>query len=576
MKRNNSNIEIKSITNQILSKHLKTTKRFREAWINRQSSFGENLFQYADNDFYFYRFAVNRQEQNTSEILTELLRRLLAEYGYSVLLPKEEKKAPFAFVIENRNNRKGYRFDDFYADEDINGIVDACQIDMAYIIRTWKHGDPDNWMARNNHRYSADQTKLQEISLEEFFDIYFCKQDYHSFLSVVQQYISDTREIIGFQSIKFLSAMNLSMQKMFAEKQLMDWPYETSHYQVIDLNNEKIRKYLYVGEYTFDPTLQQKIIENYTSHRLYRAFVGQEDFAKSFITSEWLYYSLKGAKNFDYTAVVSGYLKSIEQLLLKIVELNIDNDCVISMKNDKKLIAEAKANSVIFYNIDNNTHKKDKIERPIKFTYIDYTTSQKKYADSSIGTFEYFLRNNPNVFIDESLAQIIPDMVSCFRTECRNGYFHTHNLESWDVVEKTRENAILLYCLLLGSCTLASKKENELGIINGDSFDSLCKAIREFRHYGDFIFEYDDGTQKKVVFDYINNTMEFTDDGLEHYEYLLFYGVDDFSISSREKLNSGIKDEWKVYLTRESIPAKIWVVDRQRQLHEIYAQHRRS
>lgn len=50
---------------------------------------------------------------------------------------------------------------------------------------------------------------------------------------------------------------------------------------------------------------------------LYELMIGQSDFADSFISSEWYYdiHTITGV--IDETGVVTGYLKSIEQLLFE-------------------------------------------------------------------------------------------------------------------------------------------------------------------------------------------------------------------------------------------------------------------
>lgn len=205
-----------------------------------------------------------------------------------------------------------------------------------------------------------------------------------------------------------------------------------------------------------------------------------------------------------------------------------------------------------------------------RYTYIDLTSEQLQYMDSSIGSFEFFLRNNPPFFIESTVSEHIADMVCCFRKECRNGYFHTHNLKNWEVVEKTRTNAIYLYYVLLGACIISKDKVNELGISTIDEFDELCKKIRSFSHHNtDFCFEYDDGKTLNLVYDRNNNTIEFTDDGIEHYESLLFYDIGEFSADTYEKLKAGIRDDQKVYLTRENLPVRIWGIHRDGHIEEI-------
>ena len=122
---------------------------------------------------------------------------------------------------------------------------------------------------------------------------------------------------------------------------------------------------------------------------------------------------------------------------------------------------------------------------------------------------------------------------------------------------------------MLGSCIIPKEKVGELGILAYDEFDELCRKIREFKHYNvRFIFEYEDGRQQKLIYDFINNTAEYTDDGVEHYEKLLFYLVDEFD-GALEQLDEGIREDQIFYLTRDNLPSKIYGVHRSIRNHEL-------
>ena len=178
--------------------------------------------------------------------------------------------------------------------------------------------------------------------------------------------------------------------------------------------------------------------------------------------------------------------------------------------------------------------------------------------DRSLGTFEYFLRNNKHIFVYPSRAKTIADMVSCFRTECRNDYFHTHNLRDWEIVKIVRSNAIYLYFVLLGGCIIPQSKIGDLGFLSTDNFDELCKRIREFQHYnGEFIFEYADGKKLNLIYDFMNNTIQHNDEGVEHYESLVFYEVELFGKEAYEQLDEGIREDQVIYLTRNNLPSRI-------------------
>ena len=72
-----------------------------------------------------------------------------------------------------------------------------------------------------------------------------------------------------------------------------------------------------------------------------------------------------------------------------------------------------------------------------------------------------------------------------------------------------------------------------------------------------------------LVYDPINNTVEYTDDGVEHYESLLFYDIGEFSEDTYEKLDEGIREDQKVYLTRDNIPRKIYGIHRDGSKEEV-------
>ena len=61
--------------------------------------------------------------------------------------------------------------------------------------------------------------------------------------------------------------------------------------------------------------------KNYIGRGLWRAMVGEANFAISFITSELNYQIYQMTENLDLTSVVTGYLKSIEQLIWTIIGL---------------------------------------------------------------------------------------------------------------------------------------------------------------------------------------------------------------------------------------------------------------
>lgn len=557
---NIEHIPCDDIYSEEMDQSIKKLKRFREAWLCSTSSWESDLFQYADLDFYFYRFTIDRLEKGKEALLISILYRVMERYGISFKVPDDKRNAPFAFIVCEGIHRTGYRFKDFCCDEDVNDIVQTYDIVEAVIIRTSQPGKRDEWISGENEQCKRDNIKLRAISLQTFFDQYFGAEEYKSFTSHLETYLQDARDITGYKSIKFLSSMNLAARKVFEEKELAKWPYLNYTFQIIDNTKSNIQKYLYLStERPLSESLLQTMANNFVSGKLYKAMIGSYEYAESFITSEWLYHSLYKKKGFDYTSIISGYLKSIEQLLYRIVMLNVDNNCKITMSRATSVITDATSNGIITYKPGRRNTWRVVPANDKGFKYIDLTSTQVQYMDSSIGTFEHFLRKNPHIFVDSTYSELIAEMVCCFRTESRNGYLHTHNLTDWEIVEKTRSNAIFLYYVLLGGCIIPKAKVRDLGIISEDEFTELCKKIREFTHFNlRFTFEFDNGNRVNLVYDRMNNTVEYTDGGVEHYESLLFYDIGEFSDDTYEKLDAGIREDQKVYLTRDNIPMRIF------------------
>ena len=65
--------------------------------------------------------------------------------------------------------------------------------------------------------------------------------------------------------------------------------------------------------------------------------------------------------------------------------------------------------------------------------------------------------------------------------------------------------------------------------------DMNNKLLRNYLHI----------SQDNTIYDFLNNTAEFNDDGIEHYERLLFYKVEYFE-GALEKLDAGIRENQKL------------------------------
>ena len=153
--------------------------------------------------------------------------------------------------------------------------------------------------------------------------------------------------------------------------------------------------------------------------------VGNSDFAISLLTSEWLYRQYGTIPGLDNTYVVTGYCKSIEQLLWRIISV-VGKGRKIGLSNSE---------------VGDNTSA----------------------SDTTLGALKYFLNATKNadlfnkIFGDNTFyaQRYLNYQLSEWIEHERNGNFHKHNLTP-ERVGIIREQTLYLYFLILGSLTLTN------------------------------------------------------------------------------------------------------------------------
>lgn len=259
---------------------------------------------YADPEFYFYRFFISRAEKSSVAISKSIIEKLMKEYGIET---SEDTKST-DLVIVYKGKRIGIRFEDFFFDDDIYKILMEESLEGIEVIIF--DGSCDLTPSTN--------AAVEYFTIEEFFDKYFSRQEFELFERQKEKYLQDFRNVIGYDTIPYLSPMNLFILKSMVEKELVDFKITENTYKLIDVNDEKVSSKKYLNDFHISEKNYELIREQFIENGMYKCMLSEMDFAKSFITSEWLYRVFYKKNQFDYTVIISGYLKSIEQLLYRI------------------------------------------------------------------------------------------------------------------------------------------------------------------------------------------------------------------------------------------------------------------
>lgn len=166
---------------------------------------------------------------------------------------------------------------------------------------------------------------------------------------------------------------------------------------------------------------------------LWKAMIGESNFAISFITSEWNFQMYQMTENLDLTGVITGYLKSIEQLIWSIIGLQTQKSFSIKSKQGG---------------------------------LIEYSAENESVIDSTLWSLEQVIKHNSWMFeVNYHARTYLIDAIDDWREKHRNGYFHKHNLQSIEKANEIRNQTLQLYFLILGGCAIKDEDFIKLGIV---------------------------------------------------------------------------------------------------------------
>ena len=263
--------------------------------------------------------------------------------------------------------------------------------------------------------------KLKQIKtmlFEEFLELLFGREERDKFTFAMRDFKEEMHKVIGYQVTELCSPYNLEKLRKELAQELISYRYD------------EIKEKRYLDLLAEDNTARDISDRNYEiikktflTNERYKLLLGNSDFAESFITSEWLYKKYVSLDELDNTFIVSGYLKSIEQLLWDIV-----------------------------YIVGQGRKIKD----------IPISEDNVEEIDKTLGALQYFLSNWYNddlfqlSFENETryVMKYLKKQISDWRKQYRNGYFHKHNLCDKNKIEAIREETYFLYLLILGSLKL--------------------------------------------------------------------------------------------------------------------------
>lgn len=481
--------------------------------------YGPEIYSYEDDVYYSVRVEVNRRFRLA--VLNIIMMCLNEKY----IIPKERieedrgSMIPLDFIIERKSDssrigyglRKNIRIDNLNLDNMMN------QFSLSEIVgvQLWESDEMTEEIYGDNDFFKSKNYRLRNIYMRDFFAECIDESVYDYFLEQIERYYDELNDQAAIKVIPVLSSMYLPRFYNRVEKEILKIDYQSIAYQFLKAEPEEDNmkwKRQFIERWSVRNI--NNIEEKYIAKQNYKIMLSEYPFAKSFATSEWLYYSIDNNGEFDFTSIVTGYLKSIEQLLYYIMQLDIDKNKYVSIKpryyedilnnSDICVYEEVKRDITggnrtikVYEPIDLKNFEIKKSEKDNRYyklnksgkgkrkridnLWIPFKTIFNDYINDTMGDYIYFIKNQSDI-IESNNIKFICNIVDCFRDECRNGFFHTHMIDSWEDVKKIRTNALYIYFLIFGSITKDIHMINEKTAI----ISKLRDIAYDFRKAIDF------------------------------------------------------------------------------------------
>lgn len=539
----------------VFDEFISLMKKTKECYSQYSARHFWELFDITNDEYHLYSHLLSIYNRDIHLLVCKLLVNLFKQHGIEVSWlfdvystdSFDVNKLTTKFIIEKNGIRSGYGFGYTLDGERVLQDIDAHKLNQYIVLLLRNKAEYEYSKQKKIPLPQSSDERVSLVYLEDFWIECFGENEYSRFQKKLNEYKNTIKLILGYQTTPFLSVRNLSSLKAKIADNIHGIDLSNVHYKIINYDNPKTEGYRLLESYDFRNDELLTISTNYLSKQTYKCLLGKADFAISFITSEWMYYSLKDADNCDYTSIVCGYLKSMEQLLQMLVCSLMDQ------KYDNQ-----------FYLFTLNRDKTEEYEKvtglkPIKkygYYYIPLLSINSKWLDYSMANLIAFFKRYKGLFaLKTDSHRTLCKMLSCFRIECRNGYFHKDNIYDWGIVEAMRNNTYILYYLLLGS--YKHLNNNMLGIVESDPFDDLCLKIQKYRKKCIYFSLLVDGEWILTIYDSDHNVPSYDDYGNPSYSVLGFIKVKDYSVKALIEVEGHPDEQEIILISRDYVPEQI-------------------
>lgn len=408
-----------------------------------------------------YDFSVRRRVLTSwvrDDLVNPILRDLMLLHGYEVELPGEsggllvrasnerfEKEKGCELVVTVKGERIGCRYTDF-GDDQLAEVVEKCRLDKLLVV-DWSTSNPSQFRAKRQASFDIRHPEVSHISPRELFGLLLSAMEYEVFLPKVLEAVATAKDMVGLRVIPQLTVWEMTGFRRRVTEKISSVRFHGAEYQ-LDGSRTRVKPFGRLRESDWD-SLDKEYFEN----RLCRAVTGTESFARCFLTAEYLYSVFTRDGKFDFTSLVCGYFKAVEQLAEYLTLQTLD-------EGNEDLWIKAKGWGF--------SPRKGKAKdcRPYKGrprAHVLFCKENFDCFDTTLVSLANLLHENRGRWrLSDEGRHYVLWALKQYASDCRNGYLHKDNIYDYAEVERIRFNTMFVLYLILGGYGLSAPARTEL------------------------------------------------------------------------------------------------------------------
>ncbi len=407
------------------------------------------ILEIASTDFYRYSSYERALAARTRDLLVNpVLLDLFHLHGHRtrqielINYPRRrneqfEKAAGVELVVDTTEGRIGIRYVDFTPpDHVLLDVATKFQLDIVLIV-DWSDRQrtrrPDGLAVSKDAPFTIGYVTVRDLFLR-----FFSEAEYEIFLTGMRGAVSKANDIIGMGAVARLTMSRIASLR----GEILDG---------LKTERDTGEAHCFASGETPNKPFGALSTEDsaaldraYYDNGLCYALVGSSEFARCFVTAEYLRRAFAQGGAFDYTSIACGYLKAIEQLAYALMKYRLSSGNLDDLFIKKK---PGKGPAV------GETVKKQPFGLR-KSDHVIFTPENETCFDTSLGSLANFLNDDSTAWrLSKDGRHYVLWALRQYAKDCRNGHFHKDNIDSLEEVERIRKNTLHVARLLLGGYT---------------------------------------------------------------------------------------------------------------------------